>query len=163
MVICAFACCKRVRGQQQARVSDELRARRPIIGTRPRASLEAEARPSPRLKSGLRRWESGCRSRCSWTLRWVRAGSSACRVPSSRSTGNAPMLAMKNVGGEPCAGEPHARFDGAGENHASRLRRALRHLPSTDQTRINNCRAVSGRGIGDGSGEGIGSLSSAAR
>ena len=40
------------------------------------------------------------------------------------------MPAVKNVG-EPCAGEPHARFEvAAGGNQASRLRRAAQAPPA---------------------------------
>ena len=45
------------------------------------------------------------------------------------------MPAVKDVG-EPCAGEPHARFDvAAGGNQASRQRRAARRLPPTSRER----------------------------
>ena len=45
------------------------------------------------------------------------------------------MPAVKNVG-EPCAGEPHARFDvAAGGNQASRLRRAAQAPPADPTAR----------------------------
>ena len=51
--------------------------------------------------------------------------------PTGRGVRDAECPPVKNVG-EPCAGEPHARFDaGAGGNQASRLDRAARRLPPT--------------------------------
>ncbi|MFZ0976065.1 MAG: hypothetical protein WAN22_27835, partial [Solirubrobacteraceae bacterium] len=55
---------------------------------------------------------------------------------------------MKDVG-EPCAGEPHARFDvAAGGNQASRQRRAARRLPPTLQSSERSSWHLLGHGSG---------------
>jgi hypothetical protein len=53
------------------------------------------------------------------------------------------MPTVKNVG-EPCAGEPHARFDAAaGGNQTSRLRRAAQAPPADPTlTVLNDAAAV---------------------